>query len=126
VERDTSNGEDVPGDGHALRIGSATYGKGLGVHAPAEIGYDLGGRCTVFAAEVGIDAEVGTRGVAGFQVLADDRLIYDSGPLSGGAPPTPVYLDISGVHTLRLIVAAHGSTDAAHADWGAARLACGG
>lgn len=127
VERDMSNGEAAPGDGHPIAIAGKIYAKGLGTHAPSDIRYDLGGRCTAFAADVGLDAEVGARGAASFQVFADGALIYDSGVLTGGMPPLPVYLDIPGVHELRLVVApAWNTPDYAHADWADARVACGG
>jgi alpha-galactosidase len=127
VERDMSNGGAAAGDGRPLTIGGARYDKGLGLHAPADLRYDLGGSCSAFAADIGLDGEVGAHGAAVFQVLADGALIYDSGELTGGMPPLPVYLDIAGVHELRLVVApVGGMTDYAHADWAGARVACGG
>jgi alpha-galactosidase len=125
VERDMSNGEAAAADGHPLTLGGQSYAKGLGVHAPADIRYDLGGNCTAFAADIGLDAEVGGHGTVSFQVWADGTLIYDSGMLAGGMAPTPVYLDITGVHELGLIVVPGGATtDYAHADWAGARVAC--
>jgi hypothetical protein len=60
-----------------------------------------------------------------FQIWADGALIYDSGVLRGGMGPVPVYLDIPGVHELRLVVApVDWVTDYAHADWADARVAC--
>lgn len=125
AERDMSNGEAAQGDGHPLTLNSTSYAKGLGVHAPAELGFDLGGRCSAFAADVGIDAEVGAHGAASFQVWSDATLIYDSGVLTGGMPALPVYLDITGASELRLVVVPAGdTTDYAHADWAGARVAC--
>jgi alpha-galactosidase len=124
VELDTSNGEAAPGDGHPLTLGATTYAKGLGVHAPADVRYDLGGKCTAFASDVGIDAEVGAHGAASFQVWSDAALIYDSGVLTGGMPPVPVYLDITGARELRLVVVPTDTNDYAHADWAGARVAC--
>ncbi len=124
-ERDMSNGEASLGDGHPITLGGTSYTKGLGVHAPAELRYELSGRCSAFAADVGLDAEVGTHGAASFQVWSDDSLIYDSGVLTGGMPALPVYLDISGADELRLVVVPAGeTTDYAHADWAGARVAC--
>jgi alpha-galactosidase len=125
VERDMSNGEAAASDGHPLTLAGRSYAKGLGVHAPADIRFDLGGNCTAFAADVGLDAEVGAHGAASFQVWADGTLIYDSGVLTGGMPPTPVYLDVTGIHELGLVVVPGGeTTDYGHADWAGARLAC--
>lgn len=126
VERDRSNGEAAAGDGGPLTLGGVVYARGLGVHAPAEVRYNLGGACTEFAADVGIDGEVGPHGAAAFQVWADGRLLYDSGGLTGGMPPVPVYLNVAGVDELRLVVAPAGATtDYAHANWADARVWCG-
>ena len=126
VELNISNGEGGAGDGRAITLGDTHYAKGLGVHAPADVRYDLGGECMAFAADIGLDAEVGQHGTAVFQVWADGALLYDSGVLRGGMAPVPVYLDVPGVHELRLVVApGDGTTDYAHADWADARVACG-
>jgi alpha-galactosidase len=125
VEIDISNGEGAAGDGSKITLGDTRYAKGLGVHAPADIRYDLGGSCMAFAADVGLDAEVGQQGTAVFQVWADGALIYDSGVLRGGMAPVPVHLDIPGVHELRLVVVpVDWVNDFAHADWADARVAC--
>ena len=125
LELNISNGEGDPGDGHTLTLGGTQYTKGLGVHAPSDVRYDLGGTCTAFAADIGLDAEVGEHGMAIFQVWADGTLIYDSGALHGGMGPVPVYLAVPGVHELRLVVApVDWVTDYAHADWADARVAC--
>jgi alpha-galactosidase len=125
IELNISNGEGGIGDGRALTLADRSYGKGLGVHAPSDVRYDLGGTCMAFAADIGLDAEVGQNGTAIFQVWADGALIYDSGALHGGMAPVPVHLDIPGVHELRLVVApVDWVIDYAHADWADARVAC--
>ena len=125
IEIDISNGEGGSGDGHTIILGGTQYAKGLGVHTPSDVRYDLGATCTAFAADIGLDAEVGLNGTAVFQVWADGTLIYDSGALHGGMAPVPVYLDVPGVHELRLVVApVDWVIDYAHADWANARVAC--
>jgi alpha-galactosidase len=125
LELNISNGEGDPGDGHTLTLGGTQYTKGLGVHAPSDVRYDLGETCTAFAADIGLDAEVGEHGMAIFQVWADGTLIYDSGALHGGMGPVPVYLAVPGVHELRLVVApVDWVIDYAHADWADARVEC--
>ena len=37
VERDMSNGETAPRDGHTLTLNGVIYAKGLGVHAPSSV-----------------------------------------------------------------------------------------
>ncbi|WP_234321285.1 NPCBM/NEW2 domain-containing protein [Streptomyces katrae] len=55
VERDRSNGRQAAVDGTPISFGGVTYAKGLGVHAPSEIVYHLGGTADRFTALVGID-----------------------------------------------------------------------
>ena len=64
-EVDHSNGERAPDDGGPIRIGTSTFEHGIGAHAPSKIVLDLGGRCSTFLADVGVDEEVGERGLGG-------------------------------------------------------------
>ena len=54
-----------------------TYAKGLGTHAPAELVFYLGGRCTSLTTDVGIDDERDPRlpgqGTATFETLGGRR-----------------------------------------------------
>lgn len=104
VERDASNGERDAGDGRLLTINGRTYSKGLGVHARSVVEVALDGAYTRFLADVGVDDEVGRRGAVIFRVLADDLLLYDSGPVTGRSRAQGVDVDVSGRSRLRLIV----------------------
>ncbi|GHB82010.1 hypothetical protein GCM10010347_61160 [Streptomyces cirratus] len=55
VERDASNGKNAAADGPPISFGGTVYPKGLGVHAPSDIAYHLGGAAVRFTALVGID-----------------------------------------------------------------------
>src|SRR5262249_11845021 len=61
-ERDRSNGETGSNDGHTITIGGVTYAKGVGAHAPSEIDVYVGGQCSSFTSDVGVDDEVGSNG----------------------------------------------------------------
>ncbi|MEA2520491.1 MAG: hypothetical protein QOI81_137 [Actinomycetota bacterium] len=125
VETDLSNGEKKAGDGHTLTIGGTTFEKGLGSHAPAMIRVSLGGSCTAFEADVGVDDEVGDAGSVQFQVWGDGKKLYDSGVVRGTQASTGAYADVTGVQTMRLMVLDGGDgVDNDHADWGNARVAC--
>jgi alpha-galactosidase len=125
AERDRSNGESAEGDGRPLSLNGQIYARGLGVHAPFEASYALQGRCARLSAVLGVDDEAGTHGAVAFQVWGDDRLLYESGPLNGDAPPLPIDIDIGGVQILRLVVTDGGDwTDYDHADWADATLRC--
>lgn len=126
VERDMSNGERAAGDGNTITIGGETYEKGLGTNAPSEITYYLGGNCSRFTSDVGVDDEVGDRGSVTFQVFADGQKAYDSGVLTGSDPAKTVDVSIAGAKELKLVVTENGSPNYDHADWADARVACSG
>ena len=125
VESDTSNGEKKLGDGHAITIGGQTFATGLGTHAPSVITVNLGGRCSAFEADVGVDDEVGDAGSVQFQVWGDGKKLYDSGVVRGTQDPAGAYANVTGVQTMKLMVLDGGDgVDNDHADWGNARVAC--
>jgi hypothetical protein len=124
-EVDRSNGERGPDDGVPIVIGSAAFDHGIGAHAPSRIVVDLGGRCSVFLADVGLDEEVGDAGSVVFEVRAEGRRLATSGLVRGPQPPVPLAADVSGLDTIALVVTAGGDGPAFdHADWGNSRLAC--
>lgn len=127
AERNTSNGEAAAGDGGTLSIGSKTYPKGIGAHAPSDIALDLGGACSTFTADVGIDNEAGGHASVVFQVWADGTKLYDSGTVLKTGVPIPVNVGIDGRSQLHLVVtdAGDGITND-HGDWANAQVACGG
>ncbi|WP_415813090.1 NPCBM/NEW2 domain-containing protein, partial [Deinococcus marmoris] len=126
VEFDRSNGEQGLGDGGTLTIAGRTFDRGMGVHAPSALEYDLGRTCTAFSAQLGLDGAVGGRGSVVFQVYGDGQKLYDSGPVRGGDPARQAVVDLRGVQTLRLSATDGGDgTEYDHADWADARLECG-
>jgi hypothetical protein len=126
VERDLSNGETAAGDGSPLTMHGTVYPKGLGTNAPAEVTVWLGGGCSTFTADVGIDDEVTQSGSVDFQILGDDRPLVSSGVVRSPDPAKPLTADVSGVQILRLRVTDGGDNkNFDHADWANARLSCG-
>ncbi|GAB3973153.1 hypothetical protein GCM10029978_051840 [Actinoallomurus acanthiterrae] len=125
VERDRSNGEQAAGDGHTLTIGTTTYAKGLGAHADSAVHVWLGGSCSRFTADVGIDSEVGSgKGSVRFAVYGDGRLITYTDVKSYGAA-TGLTAPVGGTRTLELRVTdARDGIDYDHADWGNASITC--
>jgi alpha-galactosidase len=127
VERDTSVGNQGAGDGRPITINGVRYDKGLGSHAPAAIEYHLGGACTRMQADVGVDDEVATSSTVTFEVWADGSKVFDSGLMTWQDDARPVEADVTGATTLRLVVTDYdGSKNSDHADWGDARITCGG
>ncbi|WP_329393673.1 NPCBM/NEW2 domain-containing protein [Streptomyces lydicus] len=125
VERNSSVGESDAGDGRPMSIGGTGFPKGLGVHAPSEVSFYTGGRCSAFSARVGIDDEAGDRGSVRFEVWADGRLVTSTGTLTGTDAATAVSAPVTGAETVRLVVTDGGDgIDYDHADWGDAKFSC--
>src|SRR5690606_27530535 len=113
-------------DGRVLTINGRTYSKGLGVHANSEIVYDLGGNCSLFTSDIGVDAESGRRGSIVFQVLADGVSLFRSGTMVGNTGPQSVSVNLTGRKQLTLKVTSGGDgIDSDKGDWANAQLACG-
>jgi glucose/arabinose dehydrogenase len=123
VERDRSNGGAGAGDGGTITLNGATYASGLGVHAPSNVTYALGGAYTRFRADVGVDDECGTAGSVIFQVYVNGLIRFNSNTMTATTATKSVSVDTTGANELRLKVsnAGDGST-CDHADWAAARL----
>lgn len=127
VERDLSNGETGTGDGSPMRIGGVAYAKGLGTHAPAKVRYYLGGRCTSFTAEVGVDDAQTARGSVRFAVVADGSEKVQSPVLGAADPAWRLTADVTGARYVELTVTDGGDGNGNdHADWGGARFHCAG
>jgi hypothetical protein len=126
-EKDASNGTKVGGDGRVLTINGKTYAKGLGMTAPAEIVYNLGGVCSVFSTEVGVDdLWNSTRGSVVFQVFADDLKIWDSGLMTYSDPfKATGSLNLAGTQKLKLVITdgGNGGQDD-YADWANPVITC--
>jgi hypothetical protein len=126
VETNTSNGEKKLGDGHPITIGGRIFASGLGAHAPSVVTVNLGGGCSGFEADVGVDDEVGGVGSVQFQVWGDGTKLFDSGVVRGTQGAIGAYANVTGVETMKLMVLDGGDgVDSDHADWGNAQLACG-
>ncbi|WP_428952105.1 endo-alpha-N-acetylgalactosaminidase family protein [Streptomyces sp. cg35] len=126
VEKDLSVGEQGQGDGTPLTIGGVSYAKGLGTHAPAQVRYYLGGQCTSFTAEVGVDDVQAGRGSVQFSVVADGAEKVKSPVLKATDQAWSLSADVTGAAYVDLIVGDGGDGNGNdHADWGSARFRCG-
>lgn len=102
-----------------LRIGEKTYSKGIGVHAPAEVMFDIDGQFKTFAAEVGMmgiplerKADKTKVGSCTFVVEGDSRILLETPVLYEGELPLHIGVDISGVKILTLRI-----TDGGDSNW---------
>ncbi|MFH8577032.1 sulfatase-like hydrolase/transferase [Streptomyces zaomyceticus] len=126
VERDTSNGRNAAGDGTPIAFRGTTYAKGLGVHAPSDVAFHLGGAGDRFTALVGIDdfsARQSSVGATRATVYGDDRALLTTPVLTAAGGPVPVDVDVRGVRVLRLEVTdANARTSFDHTSWALARV----
>ncbi|MHB8863951.1 MAG: NPCBM/NEW2 domain-containing protein [Pirellulaceae bacterium] len=107
-----------------LRIKDQEYEHGLGHHASGEIVIDLAGQFKTFQADVGIQWQGGQdQASVIFRVLADDKLVFDSGVMREGDAPRPVHLSVAGVEELTLVADEAGDGITCDcANWADARL----
>jgi len=125
AERDRSNGESGAADGRTLTLAGTPYEKGIGTHADSDIAIHLGGRCTAFTADVGIDDEINGYGEAAFSVEGDGKVLWTSPKLTGASATVPVDVKLDGVRQLRLkVIDTNGSKTGDHGDWAAAKFHC--
>ncbi len=109
--------------GGVLSIDGRIFRRGLGVHSLTKIDYDIDAAFETFVAVIGIDDEVRPRGDVVFQVLGDDRVLFDSGSVNGHETGRHIRVDVKGVNKLTLLVEFGEGLDLAdHADWANARL----
>ncbi|CAM3593334.1 NPCBM/NEW2 domain-containing protein [Deinococcus frigens] len=123
IERNMSNGEKGSNDGRALSIDGKKYDSGFGTHANSSMTFNLGGQCSRFVSDVGLDDEVGNQGSVVFKVYADGVKLFDSGTMTGAEAAKTVNVDVSGRQELKLVVTDGGDNiNYDHADWGGATL----
>jgi NPCBM/NEW2 domain/Domain of unknown function (DUF1929) len=127
LERDRSNGSESDGDGGAITVNGKKYDKGLGVHAPSELQFDLNGTCFNFSSDVGLDDEINTQeayGAVTFKVLVDGVEKYNSDVMRKRQVKT-VQVDLTGAK--KLVLKVEPSTDNNwfdHANWANPTLGC--
>ncbi len=125
-ERDMSNGDAASNDGARLMLNGTGYDRGLGVHAGADLRFDVPAGCVTFTSIVGVDDEVAAAGSVRFLAYIDGTKSFDSGVMTGSSNSQAVSLNVAGRAQLGLVVNDGGDGIVAdHADWADARLACG-
>jgi hypothetical protein len=105
-----------------LTLNGVEYERGIGMHAPCAVTWQLDGRYETFAAVIGIDDDTFGRGDCIFRVVADGRTLLEQRQ-RGEDSPRRIILPISGVSELTLISDIGEGLDLAdHANWADARL----
>ena len=111
--------------GKPLTIGGQKFERGIGTHAVSVMYLRLQGQGQRFTASVGVDDEVaGQPASVEFQVIGDDKVLWESGLMKAGTPPRKVSVELGGVKTLVLVVEdGEDGIASDHADWADARVA---
>jgi alpha-galactosidase len=111
--------------GGPLTIHGVVYPHGLWANSIATIYYYLGGNCSRFTADLGLDDSVKGTGAVDYQFYADGTKIYDSGVVTNSTPTVHADVDVSGAHILELYVGeGNGTIQFGNADFGNPRLTC--
>ena len=110
-------------DGAPLRLRGRLFRKGLGTHSRCRLVFALDGRYRQFRSLVGVDDTARGRGSVVFRVRVDDRVVFDSGVLTGSDPPKDVTVPLANADRLVLEVDYGPDGDVLdRADWADARL----
>lgn len=106
-----------------LSIQGKTYSKGMGVHAPSLLVYNLNRQFKKFHFHCGIDDVTEGKGSVLFKVIVDGKSVYDSKRVDSFTQSGPQEVDVTGRQTLQLVVedALDGKENDV-ADWSDARL----
>jgi alpha-galactosidase len=113
--------------GGPLSIHGTVYAHGLWVNSVATLYYYLGGNCTTFTADLGLDDSDKGTGAVVYEIYADGSLVYDSGVVTNSTPVIHASADVSGARILELYVGeGNGTINYGNADFGIPRLTCGG
>jgi NPCBM/NEW2 domain len=105
-------------EGGRLAIAHEAYDHGFGTHARAIMRIRLKRAARILVGACGLDDSAETRGRAAFRVRdSQGTVLFESGPMRGGAHAEPFGVNVEGQKELLLEVDAVGAIDYAHADW---------
>lgn len=90
------------GTSRQIRIGGRVFAKGLNVHSPTVLEFDVSGY-NWFRCVLGMDDGVARPGRAGVRIEGDGRELFST-LVTGGDKPKELAINIAGVRRLRLIV----------------------
>ena len=123
LEINRTNGRMRSEDGGRLTIGEESFQNGLGMHAPAEVIYHLGGQYERFQAKVGVNALVKDSADIRVRVEIDGTERFKSGVMRFAQPARTIDIDVRGGEQMRLFVeTVNDSSFQSSTDWGEARL----
>ncbi|HEX6449228.1 MAG TPA: NPCBM/NEW2 domain-containing protein [Trebonia sp.] len=111
--------------GGPLSIHGTVYPHGLWVNSVATLYYYLGGNCSTFTSDLGLDDSDKSTGAVDYQFHADGKQIYDSGVVTNSTPTVHASVNVSGAKVLELHVGeGNGTINYGNADFGDPQLTC--
>jgi hypothetical protein len=120
-----SVGGNQAGDGKTITLNGVAYAKGLGTNSISDVQVYLDGRCSTFAATVGVDDEVGSAGSVTFSVVADGTTLTTTPVLTGSSSSANINVPVTGAQVLDLVVGDGGDGNGNdHGDWANPTLTC--
>ncbi len=87
-----------------MRIKGTAYTRGVGVQTISVLTFYLDGNATRFTALVGVDDTANRSVPVNFYVVADKKVLFDSGRMRVGDAPKTVDVDLTGIKQLGLLV----------------------
>ena len=104
--------------GNPLTVAGTHYPAGLGAFGAMRLVIHLASRCTGLTAQVALDDAGGPEGSVTFSVVADGKILFDSGTMTIDSPSQDVQVNLTGKRELTLVVTPAGdSVSGDFANW---------
>jgi alpha-galactosidase len=92
------------GGGDSIRIAGQVFKRGIGVQATSIMSFYLKGNATEFSATVGVDDQGNKFLPHQFYLVADGKILFESGNMKYGDKPKSFKADLRGVERMGLLV----------------------
>ena len=103
--------------GDSLKIGGVYYERGVGAQSLSVLSFFLNGNAKKISAEVGIDDATDYGGMASFFVIADRKILFESGPMKAGDAAKKINVDLTGIQRLGLLIKPNHEDGRIYSDW---------
>lgn len=103
--------------GPVMKIGSQSFAKGIGTHAPSRFEIQLPAGTKKLSGGCGLDAFSGAAGNVTCRVETGGKVLWDSGIVAGSKDVARFSVGVEGTTQLTLVVDPNGSRDGDHTDW---------
>lgn len=93
-----------PGGADSIKIGGVFFERGVGVQTISVLSFYLNGNAKEFSAVVGADDKGSKAFPVKFYVVADRKILFESGEMKAGDTPKKVNVNLKGIKRLGLLV----------------------